>query len=48
MFFNQIVGDGANLFIIIIAIVVGFVAALGFVDSKKTNKEQENNPDMPR
>ena len=46
--FHQIVGDGANLFIIIIAIVVGFVAAMGFVDSKKTNKEQENNPDMPR
>jgi hypothetical protein len=48
MFFNQIVGDGANLFIIIVAIVVGFVSALGFIDSKKTSKEQENNKDVPR
>jgi hypothetical protein len=48
MFFDQVVGDGANLFIIIVAIIIGFVSALGFIDSKKTDKEQENNPDMPR
>jgi hypothetical protein len=48
MFFNQIVGNGANLFITIVAVVVGFVAALAFIDSQKTMKDQENNKDMPR
>ena len=49
MFFNQVVGSGANLFVIIVAVVVGFVAALAVIDSKKTIKDQnENNKDMPR
>ncbi|MFZ5973091.1 MAG: hypothetical protein ACOYXA_16005 [Bacteroidota bacterium] len=39
--FNQVVGDGANLFVTIIAVVFGFVAALGFIDKRKTEKEQE-------
>jgi len=41
--FEQVVGGGANTFLIIIAIVVGFVSALGFVDSKKTMKDNEHN-----
>jgi hypothetical protein len=41
MFFNQNVGDGANLFILIIAIVVGFVAGLSYIDKLKTEKDQE-------
>ncbi len=41
--FEQIVGSGANAFLIIIAVVVGFVSALGFIDSKKTEKENEHN-----
>jgi general stress protein CsbA len=41
MFFNQNVGDGANLFLIIIAVIVGFVAGLSYVDKLKTEKEQE-------
>lgn len=40
--FNQVVGDGANLFVTIIAIVVGFVAGLSYVDKLKTEKEQNN------
>jgi hypothetical protein len=40
--FNQIVGDGANLFVTIIAIIVGFVSAIGFIDKRETEKEQEN------
>lgn len=48
MFFNQVIGSGANLFIIIVAIVIGFVAALAFIDSQKTRKEDEGNKDMPR
>jgi hypothetical protein len=41
--FEQVVGNGANAFIIIIAVVVGFVSALGFIDNKKTTKENETN-----
>ena len=49
MFFNQVVGNGANLFVIIVAVVVGFVAALAFIDSQRTTRDQnENNKDMPR
>ncbi|MGC4022080.1 MAG: hypothetical protein QM734_09120 [Cyclobacteriaceae bacterium] len=44
-FFSQIVGDGANLFMVIVAIVIGFVAGLSYVDSKRTQeKEQGNRP----
>lgn len=39
--FDQVVGDGANLFVIIIAVLVGFVSALGYLDKRKTEKEQE-------
>ena len=48
MFFNQVVGSGANLFIVIVAVVVGFVAALAFIDSQKTMKDNEENKDVPR
>lgn len=39
--FEQYVADGANTFIIIVAIIIGFVAALGFVDQKNPSKKQE-------
>ena len=39
--FQQVIGDGANLFIIIIALLVGFASALGYIDSIKTKKEQD-------
>lgn len=38
--FEQYVGDGANLFIIIVAVIMGFAAALGFLDFKKTKEEE--------
>jgi hypothetical protein len=41
--FEQVVGTGANTFIIIIAVIIGFVSALGFIDSKKTEKDNEHN-----
>jgi hypothetical protein len=41
--FEQIVGSGANAFVIIIAVVVGFVSALAFVDQRKTAKDNEQN-----
>ena len=43
-FFYQIVGDGANLFIVIVAVFVGFVSGLSYTDYLKTKKEQENHP----
>ena len=39
--FNQVVGNGANLFVVILATVVGFAAAMAFVDFKKVSKEEE-------
>jgi len=38
---EQVIGDGANLFILIVAILIGFVNALAFVDYQKVKKEQE-------
>jgi hypothetical protein len=39
--FYQVVGDGANLFIIIVAVIIGFVSALGFIDFRKVKKDEE-------
>jgi hypothetical protein len=41
--FNQVVGDGANLFMLIVAIIIGFAAGMSYTDYVKTKKE-ENNP----
>lgn len=34
--FEQFVGDGANLFIAIVAVIIGFAAAIGLMDFRKT------------
>jgi preprotein translocase subunit SecE len=39
--FNQYIGDGANIFIAIVAVVIGFATALGYVDYLKTKKEEK-------
>lgn len=39
--FNQYVGPGADLFILIVAVIIGFAAALGYIDFLKTKKEQK-------
>ncbi|MDZ4716438.1 MAG: hypothetical protein SH819_13320 [Cytophagales bacterium] len=39
--FEQVVGNGANLFILIVALVIGFINALAYVDMTKVKKEQE-------
>lgn len=41
--FEQVVGEGANIFITIVAVLVGFVAALSYVDFVKVKKEEEEN-----
>ena len=40
--FNQIIGDGANLFIVIVAIIIGFAVGMGYTDFLKTKKEEKN------
>jgi len=43
--FHQYIGDGANVFIAIVAVIIGFVAALGYVDFlkvKRGEKDQSN------
>ena len=39
---EQYVADGANLFIIIVACLVGFAAAIGFLDFRKTIKVEHD------
>ena len=39
--FEQVIGSGANIFITIVAVIIGFVAALGYVDFLKVKKEEE-------
>lgn len=39
--FNQVVGSGGNTFLVIVAVLVGFIAALSYVDYQKVKKEEE-------
>jgi hypothetical protein len=39
--FEQYIGDGASTFITIIAVLIGFATALGYIDFLKTKKEQK-------
>ncbi len=43
--FEQFVGDGANLFLNIVAVIVGFLAAVGFMDFQKTTSKEEESHD---
>jgi hypothetical protein len=38
--FEQYIGDGASLFITIVAVLIGFATALGYIDFLKSKKEQ--------
>jgi hypothetical protein len=40
--FDQYLADGANTFIAIVAVLVGFAVALGYVDFLKTKKENKD------
>jgi uncharacterized membrane protein YwzB len=40
--FEQVVANGANWFVIIVAVVVGFASAMGYVDYLRTNKKEED------
>jgi Na+/alanine symporter len=39
--FQQYIGSGANIFIAIVAVLIGFATAMGYIDYTKT-KKQEN------
>lgn len=39
--FDLYTGSGANIFITIVAVIIGFAAALGYVDFMKTKKEEK-------
>jgi predicted negative regulator of RcsB-dependent stress response len=39
--FEQNVADGANLFITIVGVIIGFAAAIGYIDYQKVKKEEE-------
>jgi len=44
--FYQVIGNPANAFIIIVAVVIGFVSALGFLDARKSKGEREQSPQV--
>lgn len=43
MLFDAPINDGANLFIWIVCILIGFVAALGFADNLKVSRKEKEN-----
>jgi uncharacterized spore protein YtfJ len=40
--FEQNIADGANIFITIVAVILGFAAGMGFIDFSKTKKTPED------
>ncbi len=39
--FHQYTGDGVNIFIAIVAVIIGFAAAMGYTDFVKTTKNDK-------
>jgi uncharacterized membrane protein YuzA (DUF378 family) len=39
--FEQNVGDGANIFVTIVAVIIGFAAAMGYIDYVKNTKKED-------
>lgn len=39
--FQQYIADGASLFITIVAVIMGFAAAMGYTDFQKTRKQEK-------
>lgn len=40
--FHQYIGDGANTFIAIVAVLIGFASAVGYLDFLKSTKKSES------
>ncbi len=43
--FEQYIGDGADLFIAIVAVIAGFVAALGYTDFVRIKRQEQGKKD---
>ena len=39
--FQQFIGTGANIFIAIVAVIVGFVSAIGFIDKQRQAEKEK-------
>lgn len=39
--FTQFTADGANIFIAIVAVIIGFATAIGYIDFVKTKKQEK-------
>ena len=39
--FQQYTGDGVSIFIAIVAVLIGFVAALGYIDFRKVKEDEK-------
>ncbi len=39
--FQQYIGDGANVFIAIVEVLIGFVAELSYIDFQKVKKDEK-------
>jgi len=39
--FQQYIGSGANIFIAIVAVIIGFAAAMGYTDYVRTTKQEK-------
>jgi uncharacterized membrane protein YdfJ with MMPL/SSD domain len=39
--FTQYTGDGVSIFIAIVAVLVGFATAIGYIDFLKTKKQEK-------
>lgn len=39
------IGQGADIFITIVAVLIGFAAAMGYIDFLKTTKKSEDSKD---
>lgn len=39
--FHQFIGDGANVFIAIVAVIIGFAAAMGYTDYVRTMRKEK-------
>ena len=39
--FEQNVGDGANIFVTIVAVIIGFASAMGYIDYMKSSKKED-------
>jgi hypothetical protein len=45
--FEQYIGHGANVFIAIVAVIIGFAAGMGYTDLLRTKKKEKEETPKP-